>query len=95
MSMKGYYIEGQARNPNLTETAGSALNGQTKRRTMGSCPTPQVNMKMTRTMRSSGIPKWGAGLTCISDGALDGLGLSLLRASVLTRLKAVGCSLRL
>ena len=57
MFVKGYCIEGQAGDRNLKETSGWDLNGQIQRRTTGSFPTPKINMKMTRMMRSSGIPK--------------------------------------
>ena len=95
MFVKGYCIEGQAKGPDLIETPGWTLNGQIQPRATGSCPTRKINMNMTRMMRSSGIRKSGVGLTYISDGALGGLALSLLRGSVLTRLEAIGCSLGL
>ena len=57
MSVKGYCVERQARNPNQMETPGWDLNGQIKRRTTSSFPAPKINMKMTRSMTSSGRPK--------------------------------------
>jgi len=57
MFVKGYCIQGQARDPNLKETSGWALNAQIQPRRTGSFPTPKNNMKTTWIMRVSGIPK--------------------------------------
>ena len=57
MFMKGYCIEGPAREPDLKETPDWALKGQIQRGTTGGFPTTKIHMKMTETMRSSVIRK--------------------------------------